>query len=142
MLVLDAVNRINDIDIEILNPFPVSHKQIVKYLNAADVFVLSSFMEGSPNVIKEAMACSRPIVATPVGDVEWVLGDTEGCFISSFDPSDFSEKLKKCIEFNEQKHKTEGIKRIIKLGLDSESVAKKIKEIYKKVITECAASAE
>lgn len=134
-LVQNAVDRINETHLEVLSPFPVAHEDVVKYLNSADVFVLSSFMEGSPNVIKEAMACSRPIVSTPVGDVDWVLGDTEGCYLASFDPSDFADKIKKSLLFAEQKGKTEGRKRILALGLDSESVAKRIIEVYEKVLS-------
>jgi len=71
----------------------VPYEDIPVYMNASDVLILSSFHEGSPNVVKEAMACNCPIVATNVGDVKWVLGNTEGCYISSFDPINYSEKL-------------------------------------------------
>ena len=47
-----AVHLLNDDKVTLLNPYPIQHYQFVKYLNASDVFVLSSFNEGSPNVIK------------------------------------------------------------------------------------------
>src|ERR1700754_2865509 len=71
--------------VDLVCPYPVSHTDIPRYLNEAHVLVLPSFMEGSPNVIKEAMASNCPVVATDVGDVKWVLGNTQGCFIASFD---------------------------------------------------------
>ena len=38
-------------------------------MNACDVALLTSIHEGSPQFIKEALACNRPIVSTDVGDV-------------------------------------------------------------------------
>ena len=54
-------------------------------MNAADLLLMTSTSEGSPNVIKEAMACNCPIVTSDVGDVEWVLGNTSNCKIVNND---------------------------------------------------------
>jgi glycosyltransferase involved in cell wall biosynthesis len=112
----------------------VSQEDIPLYMNAADVLILSSFYEGSPNVIKEAMACNCPIVTTNVGDVKWVLGNTAGCFISSFSPKCFAEMIKFAIDFRDKHGQTRGRERIIELGLDTETVAAKIIEVYNKVL--------
>jgi len=120
-----------------LRLFPVhnlNHNELANYYNAADVLLLTSYHEGSPNVIKEAMACNCPIVTTNVGDVEWVLGNTEGCFISSFDVDDYAKKTKFALEFAGTKGRTSGRNRIVELGLDDESIAKKIISVYKKVL--------
>lgn len=129
-----AVNLLNDPDIELLAPYPISHGEVVNYLNSVDVFVFTSFMEGSPNVIKEAMACNCPIVSTDVGDVRWVIGNTEGCYVTTFDPQDFTTNLKKALAFAAERGRTKGRDRIIELELDSETIAKKIIEVYKKVL--------
>ena len=47
------------------------------YYYAADVMILTSEWEGSPNVVKEAMACNLPTVCFDVGDVCWVSGGTQ-----------------------------------------------------------------
>jgi glycosyltransferase involved in cell wall biosynthesis len=133
-LLENALNLIKNDNVELLAPYPVAHDEVVKYLNAADVFIMSAFMEGSPNVIKEAMACNCPIVATDVGDVKWVMGDTEGCYLTSFDPADVAEKIKRAIAFGNDKGRTNGRERIFELGLDSETVAKKILEVYDSVL--------
>ena len=105
------------------------------YYNAADVMILTSLYEGSPNVIKEAMACNCPVVSTDVGDVKWVLGNTEGSNIASFDPDDFAEKIRLSLEFAKTQGRTNGRNRIMELGLDTESVAKRIITIYNSVLT-------
>ncbi|MDN5328491.1 MAG: hypothetical protein PWP35_278 [Bacteroidales bacterium] len=112
----------------------VPHDNVPLWFNASDVVILSSLSEGSPNVIKEAMACNCPIVATDVGDIRWVIGDTEGCYITSFEPADVAEKIKMALEFSEKVGRTKGRERIIKLGLDSETIAKRIISVYQSVL--------
>ncbi len=129
-----AVEFINLPDIRLLTVSEVSQEELVLNYNAADVLVLSSFHEGSPNVIKEAMACNCPIVSTDVGDVKWVIGNTEGCFLSSFDAKDFADKINNALDFSAHRGRTNGRARILELSLDSASVAKKIIDIYKKLL--------
>ena len=92
-------------------------------------------MEGSPNVVKEAMACNCPLVSTNVGDVEWVIGNTEGCYISSFEPAVMAEKIKLALQFAEKQGRTKGLTRIMELGLDSETVAKRIINVYENLLS-------
>jgi teichuronic acid biosynthesis glycosyltransferase TuaC len=105
-------------------------------MNASDCVLLTSYSEGSPQVIKEAMACNCPIVATDVGDIRLIIGDTAGCFLTSFDAKEVAEDLNKAIQFSRTIGNTTGRLRIIKLGYDSETIARKIIEIYKTVLKE------
>lgn len=128
-----ATKNINN-KFNILTPYPVEHEKVVDYLNACDVLVQVSKLEGSSNLIKEAMACNCPIVSTIVGDVEWVFGKTEGCYLTTFKIKDTSQKIKEALEFAEKKGRTEGRERIFELGLDSETIAKKIIKVYENVL--------
>jgi len=126
-----ALRFLNMNNLELIYLQNIPHERIPYYINSAQVGVLSSLWEGSPNIIKEAMACNCPIVTTDVGDVKWIIGDTEGCYISSFDPEDMAEKIRLALEFGKR---TNGRQRLLKLGLDSETIAKRLIELYKQVL--------
>ena len=56
------------LDVELKPVYGLPQSSVVQAMNASNVLLLPSFHEGSPNVVKEAMACSLPVVAAPVGD--------------------------------------------------------------------------
>jgi glycosyltransferase involved in cell wall biosynthesis len=92
---------------------------------------MTSKTEGSPQVIKEAMACGCPIVSVDVGDVAERTEGVSGCFVvKSREPRDIAEALKKAIAFE---GKTNGREHILAAGLTNEIVAKRIIEIYKQI---------
>lgn len=99
------------------------------YYYSADVVILSSLYEGSPNVIKEAMACNKAIVSTNVGDVEEILANTKGCFIATLDPKDYASKLKLALSFRSATNGRENIR-----YLENSVVALKLIDIYKRTI--------
>lgn len=67
--VVDAVDRVLESDVALKTVSGVEHERMPRYYNAADALVLTSEYEGSPNSVKEAMACNLPVVSTDVGDV-------------------------------------------------------------------------
>lgn len=123
-----AVGMLNDNTVELFPVFDKTHDEVVAYMCAADVLLLTSVSEGSPNVIKEAMACNCPIVVTDVGDVHERLDELEGCYVSkSFDPSELSELLQEALRFG---RRTEGRKALMDQGLTTEMIAKRIIGVY------------
>jgi len=92
------------------------HERIPLYMNACDVLTLASDTEGSPVVIKEAMACNLPIVSVDVGDVAQVIDGVEGCFLCQRDPADMALKLKQTLDMGKR---TQGRRVIRSLGLDA-----------------------
>ena len=128
-----AIEQFNK-TVELLIVNDKSQEELNLYYNAVDVILLTSLHEGSPNVVKEAMACNCPVVSTDVGDVRWLFGDTPGYFITSFDYKDVVEKIKLAINFREKYYQTKGRERIIDLGLDSGTVAGRIIDVYRQVL--------
>jgi glycosyltransferase involved in cell wall biosynthesis len=63
------------------------------YLNAADCFLCTSQAEGSPTILKEAMACNLPVVSVDVGDVKQRLGGVANCFIEPRDPDALANRV-------------------------------------------------
>ncbi len=71
----------------------LSNNEIPLIINAADVFAFCSLYEGSPTVIKEALACNIPVVSVDVGDVKKVVSEVAGSFISERDPHKFAQAI-------------------------------------------------
>lgn len=71
----------------------IDHLAMPRLLNCADVFALPSTHEGSPTVVKEALACNIPVVSTDVGDVKSVIYSLEGCCIARPETDDFARCL-------------------------------------------------
>jgi len=108
-------------------------EQVGLLMNACNLLLVTSFRESGPLVVKEAMACNRPIVTTDVGDVRWVIGDTDGCYITSYDPAECGEHIRKAIDFSLKNKETNGRERISQLGLDTRDVMTKIVGVYTKI---------
>jgi glycosyltransferase involved in cell wall biosynthesis len=70
---------------ELIVGWGIVHAEIPLYLNACDALVFTSMQEGSPNAVKEALACDLPVVSVPVGDVEARLRGVEGCELCADD---------------------------------------------------------
>ena len=122
----------------------LSRAECVLRMNAADVFALPTKNEGSPQALKEAMACNCPIVATDVADIKHLLGDLPGHYIlankkgngawwvgDEHSAEDLAELLKQALAFS---GRTEGRKRIVELSYTNELVAKQIIKIYEGII--------
>ena len=130
----DALNINSDAAVQLIELKNFARYEVSALLNEVDAALHTSFSEGSPQFIKEAMACNCPVVSTDVGDVRWLFGDLEGYYITSFDPHDVAEKIKMALDFADKHGRTRGRERIIELGLDAESIAKRIIKVYESVL--------
>lgn len=112
--------------IDIVAPYPIPHQQVFKYLNSVNVLVMCSLEEGSPNVVKEGMACNCKGVFTDVGDVRYLVDKTPGYAITDFDATDLAQKILEVMDMSN----CDGRQRLLDLKLDLPTVADKLKNIY------------
>lgn len=103
---------------------------VTRLMCAADAILMTSFTEGSPQVIKESMACGLPVVSVEVGDVAELTAGVPGCYVCRRNPSNLAECLKAAVRFG----RTEGRQRILERGLTNDKVAQKLIDIYKSII--------
>ena len=128
----DAVAFLQDSCTELLELKGYTREEVTLLMCAADVFLLTSRMEGSPQVIKEAMACGCPIVSVDVGDVKERVTGVEGCYVANTrEPEELANLLQRAISFV---GRTNGRDRIVADGLDNRQVANQLFEIYERVL--------
>ena len=108
-----------------------NRQQVATLMQAVDALIMTSFSEGSPQVIKEAMACGCPIVSVDVGDVKSLISSIDGCYIADRTDESIAFYLKKAIEFNK---KTEGRHVIVERGLTNDIIANKLERIYSQLV--------
>lgn len=127
-LAKEAVTLLNDENVQLLELKGYIRKQVAILMQAVDAFLMTSFTEGSPQVIKEALVCGCPIVSVDVGDVRERTEGVEGCYVDNTrNPEELAELLKKAMAFGK---KTGGREKIIADGLDNGLIAKRLLCIY------------
>lgn len=125
----EALNLVKaNIDVEFLIAKSVPQSQMPVYLNAADVVLLTSKHEGSPNIVKEALACNRPVVSVDVGDVKERLSNLPGCQVVAATPQAIAAALMKALSLTDEFELRSSV-----FGLDENTLTDKILTIYKKV---------
>lgn len=124
-----GVALLKDVDLIELKNF--TRLQVAQLMNSVDAVLLTSHTEGSPQFIKEAMACNCPVVSVDAGDVAALIAGVENCFLVDRKPEAIADALTSI--FNSCK-KSNSRAKIIEMKLDAVSIAESIKKIYQFVI--------
>jgi teichuronic acid biosynthesis glycosyltransferase TuaC len=82
---------------EVLELWNRSREEVPLWMNAADICVLTSISEGSPQFIKESLACNRPVIATDVGDISEVFQDVDNAIIVNFEAPSVQTAIRKLL---------------------------------------------
>ena len=101
---------------------------MVRAMNAADVLLLPSFHEGSPNVVKEAMAVGLPVVAAPVGDCAERLRNVSPSWVVERTVEAFANAAAAVLADQRRSNGREAIERTLSLA----AVAKRVLGVYEK----------
>ena len=115
---------------ELVLGWAVPHDQIPYFMNACDALVFTSRQEGSPNVVKEALACNLPVVSVAIGDVEERLRDLPGCEVCADDqPATIAAALVRTLSRGER---TAGRERVREL--DEHVITERVIGVYRSVL--------
>ncbi len=114
----------------------LSRAEVMNKLNYIDILLLTSLNEGSPQIVKEALACNTCVVSVPVGDIPFVLAGVENCSVSAdHNPESLVKHILETTGKDCYKQRTNaGREKIKKLNLDQQSVAAKIYTCYKQLL--------
>jgi teichuronic acid biosynthesis glycosyltransferase TuaC len=115
--------------VELLIVYRETQERLAIYLNACDALIFPSFQEGSPVVVKQAMACNLPIVSTDVGDVRQLIGTTQGCFVCGPSVPEFAAGLAEILRRQERTRGRENVRH-----LAPPAVAHRIIQVYEEVL--------
>lgn len=126
--VVEAVRVRTDDTVALRTLHGVPHARMPLYLNAADALLLTSKSEGSPNSVKEAMACNLPVVATDVGDLGERLTRVDASHVCRSD-EELRDGLHDVLKRGEP---STGRAAVASLGLDH--MGERIREVYESVV--------
>ncbi len=116
----------------------VEHTDVPLYMSASDALVFTSMQEGSPNVVKEALACDLPVVSVPVGDVEERLRGIEGCELCADErPETIAAALRKVLTRGGRVGGRESV-----AHLDENLITARVIDIYRSVLANQRVSAK
>ncbi len=117
------------IPVELHHMTGVANAEVPVWLNASDALLLTSLQEGSPTVVKEALACGLPVVSVDVGDVAERIEGIEGCHLAQPTPADLADKLALV-----HRHRTRLDCRDRVEPLDIVQVARRLKALYELLV--------
>lgn len=105
------------------------HDALPLYMNAADCLLLTSDFEGSPDIVKEALACNLPIVSVDAGDVRERTSGVKGTAIVARDPEAIASETARILASNERSNGRE------KIGeLDSGKIRDAVIQVYEEIL--------
>ena len=108
----------------------VPFDEIPLFINAADALLVTSDKEGSPNIVKEALACNLPIVSVAVGDVPDMIAGVKNCRIVPREPRIIKKALGEIIYANARSDGREKKRTII----DNKKICERIIDLYNEVL--------
>jgi teichuronic acid biosynthesis glycosyltransferase TuaC len=120
-----AAERVNGLRWRLVSDL-APEKMVLAY-NAAHCLIHTSSSEGSPNVVKEALACDLPVVATAAGDIPDLLAGVTPSAVCGPVPAELAMEIVRCVL--EQGGRCNGRQATARLG--SETIANEVLACYR-----------
>lgn len=120
-----AIDLLPQKNINLIELKGFNREQVTNLLCGCDLILLPTKSEGSPQIVKEAMACNCPIVATNVADISEIIAETEGCFLTDFEPQNVAEAISKALLFQGRTNGRDKMSRY-----DNKKIVNEIIKIY------------
>jgi glycosyltransferase involved in cell wall biosynthesis len=115
---------------QLLLGWNVAHGEIPFYMGAADVLIFTSMQEGSPNAVKEALACDLPVVSVAVGDVAERIQGIEGCELCPDErPEAIAAALERVLSRGRRIAGRDAVRH-----LDERAITRKVIDIYRTAV--------
>jgi glycosyltransferase involved in cell wall biosynthesis len=114
----------------------VPHREVPLHMSAGDVLLFTSMQEGSPNVVKEALACNLPVVSVPVGDVPEQLRGVRNCEVCEDErPEALAAALERVLRRGERSNGREAMQ-----GLDEHLMTARLIHVYRSVLAQASSA--
>jgi len=129
----DLEDLVQKLDLEEVVHFPGFRSDVRRLIHCFEIFVLPSWIEGLPVTILEAMAASKPVVATSVGGVpELVLDGETGILVPPRDVLGLSQAIESLLEEPDIAHQmgNKGYEHVHQ-GFSHEKMWTQVQQLYK-----------
>lgn len=132
-LAREAIALLNQsLPAELVVAWAVPHADMPYYMSACDALVFTSRQEGSPNVVKEALACDLPVVSVAIGDVPLRITGVEGCELCPDDrPETIASALERVLRADVPRR---GARRHAVQDLNEEHTTQQVIAIYRSIL--------
>lgn len=136
---LEALARELELDQTVRFAGPVGQDEILDYYRAADVFCMSSFAEGLPVVLMEAMAMGMPVVTTRIAGIPELVEDDSGVVVPAARPDLLADALEQ-LAHDRSKRQAMGIagRAKVRSEFDIRDCAARLKKIFERELSEGA----
>ena len=125
-----AVERVSrEVPAELYVASDIPPDRIYLHFNASDVLLLTSIQEGSPNVVKEALACNTPVVAVDVGDIRERLRGVQATEIAEATPEALGRALLPLLACPTRSNGRQAME-----GLSEDALARRVIQVYEKAM--------
>ena len=119
-------------ELDLVPMWGVAPDQVPVLMNSCDAMLMTSYIEGSPNVVKEAMACDLPVVGVKVGDVHELLDGVACCRRTDDTPEQIGKGLSEVLQTNHTERF--GRDSVFSKGLTLDNAALRIARVYRSVL--------